>query len=696
MGIKALVLIAAAMPLSVVAQTANDTETADSVALDEVVISAARVHSTTDGMRYTPSETVKAHTTNAYTLLQRLALPNVKVDVAQRKISIPPTVGTLQIRINGVVATMQDMLALDPKSVRHVDHITNPGARYGNDVNMVIAITTQQAVSGWIFGANVLQTLTARNGDDNIFFRLNRGKSELGIDYGFSWHDLRKGEYTETTDYLMADGSVMNVIRSEHGMRGEVYNNNLRLRYSLADGDRLTLLATLSGVFLNTPKDFAHRKETVGNTVNDIPVNIKDHSSSPVLDLYMNAAIGKRQSITASATATLVSSRYEYQYFSATPYAYTTDGNTSSIAAEAIYENRLKPFTLSAGAQFSQSYVHNEYTGDADAVNSIRTSDSYTFATLKGRIGSLAYNIGTGVSRLYYRQKNESYEYWLLRPQLTLQYTLPWEMSVKYNLIITDRAPRLSYLGDVATQTNSMETNVGNAALKPCRRVEQQVFLTLQKPRFYAHITSLYRRNLHTRMTQTYRLDSDDGTSNFITTQTNDGKIDYLYINGYFRWDIVKDRLSLNGSTALNRCLNYGPDYKHHFTGWNYDAGLSAYLGRFTLTANADNGWAFLEGENRQKNTWTWYGSVAYRAGKVDISLIWQHLFSAHPTLNNADFFNQYVHRTVRYRSGDFGNMLSLNITWSISRGREYKKVERKARPTAVDTGIRRVEKNDK
>lgn len=693
---KIPVLLIALIPLSVYAQNSSDTEVKDSVALNEVVVNSARVRNIIDGMRYVPDSMVRERSNNAYTLLDKLALPNIRVDVAERTISIPPSMGTLQIRINGVVATMQDLISLSPQSVRYIDYITNPGARYGRDVDVVISITTIRASSGYTVGTDLLQALTTRRGDDNIFFRKNSGMSELGIDYGFNYLDFRHGEYAETADYLMPAGNTQTVIRSDHGMHRRAFNHNLQLRYSLAVEDRFTFLATLNGSFTNTPDNSSRRKEVTDEVVNDFSIVARERSASPVLDLFTTVNLNERQSITASATGTYINSSYRYNYASGVPYAYSTDGRTWSLMSEAVYENRLRPFTLSAGGHFNQSYVRNIYKGDASAANAIRTSDTDAFISLKGKLGRLDYTAGAGVGRLYYRQDSHSYEYWLLKPQLVLVYALPWNLQMKYELSLTDRPPRLEYLGDVATRRNTFETELGNASLRPTRVVEHQAYLSVQKPAVFAQVMAMYRCNMHATAQQTFRRDSSDGTSDFVTMRSNNSHIDMLLIAGYCRWDIIKDRLSLNGNANLARCFNYGPDYKHHYTSFNYIAGLTAYAGRFTLYASVDNGWAFLENEFKAKNTFSSYCSVSYKMGRADISLIWKNLFSARNVSLDAELLNRYVHRTMLYRNGDLGNMISLNFSWSLSRGRKYKDVNRRIPSGSVDSGIRRVDATSK
>lgn len=45
--------------------------------------------------------------------------------------------------------------------------------------------------------------------------------------------------------------------------------------------------------------------------------------------------------------------------------------------SEAVYENRLKPFTLSAGTRYAQKFIDNDYSGDATLTSQIHSSRQF-------------------------------------------------------------------------------------------------------------------------------------------------------------------------------------------------------------------------------------------------------------------------------------------------------------------------------
>ena len=57
--------------------------------------------------------------------------------------------GSVQVRINDIVASKEDLLSLDMKAVKQVDYIDNPGVRYGEGIAYVVNIIVKRPVSGY-------------------------------------------------------------------------------------------------------------------------------------------------------------------------------------------------------------------------------------------------------------------------------------------------------------------------------------------------------------------------------------------------------------------------------------------------------------------------------------------------------------------------------------------------------------------
>lgn len=660
----------------------------DSLSLNEVVVKGERTVNRDNTLHLLPTKEQKEASTTGYGLLSRLALPLVTVNEVTKTISVPPNMGQLQVRINDIVADKHDLTSLDPKTVRRVDFLQNPGARYGMDVDYVVNIITEKPEFGYTVGAELMQTLTSMRSNGEAFAKLNRGKSEFGVNYSFGFSDMKKQEYEETADYLMPDNSVFTMQRTDNDWRTRQVSHDLQLQYTLADTSRYTLQATVGGTLSRIPRNTRTRTEVSGGVEETLPMRSTDDTKMALADLYFNYNLTKMQSLTVNASGSYTASDYDYSYGGSSPYAYTSASKARTMFAETVYENRLRPFTLSAGATFDYNFTGVDYHGDTEAHNSILTQGVYMFAQIKGRLANLSYTVGTGASYRHYRQGSQRNDYWLWRPELQLSWS-PWRpFRLSYNVSMTQKPPRLAYLGDATVRNNTFEFTAGNPALRPNKVIEQSITASLQLPSLYTQIMTAYRKSPDCTMPKIERMTADDGSTYFLFTRTNQPAVNLFYVNNYTRYDVLPGKLSLKFMGGLYRCFNFGDDYTHHSSAFNWSAGADAYLGRLSLSAYVDNGWNFLEGETKNRQATVYYLTASYRLGDFNVSLFWQHCFQNRVKMNDAELLNRYVHKTMRMYSGDLGNMLTLSLTWRLSRGREHKSVNRNAVKRGGDTGI--------
>lgn len=143
------------------------------VTLDEVTVKGAKVVSKVDGQTIYPTEAQKNASNNGYSILQKLALPNIRVDVVEHTITSFDSKGDVQIRINGIIVSKEEIQALDPKLISKVDYIDNPGVRYGEDVACVIDFITRRADSGYTLGTDLTSALTLFDVDGTVYGQWN-------------------------------------------------------------------------------------------------------------------------------------------------------------------------------------------------------------------------------------------------------------------------------------------------------------------------------------------------------------------------------------------------------------------------------------------------------------------------------------------------------------------------------------------
>jgi len=659
-------------------------EVEPTVELGEVEVKADRIIHKTDGLLLYPSEQQKASSRSGYSLLQQLTLPNIRVDEVGHSISAIDQRGSVQIRINGIIADKAEMLSLDPKSIRKIDFIDNPGVRYGDGIAYVIDITTRRADNGYTLGTSLTQALTTRDGDYTVYGKWNTEKSELSLNYSFGYRDFKGIRTEETAHYHLNDGSIYTIQRNDLASRNRSLSNQMKLTYNLADSSRYVFQASLSGDFSHVPGDFSQKQIVDGTQTYTALEQQQSQSSSPVLDLYYFQQFSPRQSLTLNAVGTYIGTRSSDSYDEGSPYRYDVDGRTYSLLSEAIYENRLKPFTLSAGLNYSQKYTNNEYTGDVSSVTPMHHNRVYLFSEIKGAWGKLRYSAGIGGSYLHYRQQAHSYDYWSFCPKAALSYNFTHSLQLSYNFQLNERTSRVAMISDAAIRTNRMEWTVGSPDLKPNRETSHTLRLSYNDSRLQVNLQGFYKKCPHPNMA-VYERTSDD---RFIYTQRNQKEIDALHAMAYASYWLMPEKLSVTAYGGLFRCFNFGHDYTHCYTSYFATGALNAYLGNLSLHAYADNGSRFLEGETKGYSGGDIALKAAYSYKDWQFALIWQQPFQHKYKMFESEVLNRNLQKTTALYSRDACNLVNLTVTWRLTKGRKFRDVNRSILLKDKDTGI--------
>ena len=648
----------------------------DSVQLEEVVVRGARVVNRTDGKLIFPSEEMTKSAPSGYNLLKMLPLPNVKVDDINESITAANSlIGAVQVRINDVEASTADIQSLQPREVEKVEFIDRPGVRYGEGVGIVINIITRKVTSGYVIGASGTLVPKADMVKGNAFTKINSGKNELSLNYSGYYRHSNGINTVEQADYLMEDNTYNKVERNTNDIINRNTMHDIQARYSMINADGTAFLTTLSTSIDNNPRDF--KKTDVAYSDGRNTTEIIDNSEktiSPLLDLYFKTNIGKNQSLIANATGAYTHIDYAYMFTSdKTSFGYNTLGKKWSLNSEAIYENHMKPFTLSAGLRYAQKYIDNDYSGDAVFVSQIHSSNIYAFSQIQGSLWKISYMVGFGLSREYYRQGETTYDRVWLRPKLNLSMPISKSLRLNYPLTSSPASSKLQNMSGMSIITNEMEYSVGNPDLIMERRDDHTLTLSYQSPRLYTQLMSFYRHNDHPAMQHVRR--TEDGQ--FAKTFLEGIRIDMLMLQSYTNCDIIPQHLNAYLSAEMLNIWNDGQDYSHRLTSFNFNVGLTAWLGNWTIMAAMDNGFHFMENEYESRNIFSDYVSISYKLKNLTASLFCQNLFKRNAKIEEVENHNHLAHKLLVARNRDTSNAIGIKLTWILSKGRNFKGIDR-------------------
>ena len=599
------------------------TPTDSALTLQEVHVKAARIITRNDGYIYFPSAKVKENAANSYSLLGRIGLPHIRIDEIRHTITALNNLGSVQLQLNGAKASQTEIISLDPKTILRIHFIDNPGLRYGEDIAYVINIVTQRTQMGYSLGTDLTNAVTTYSGHNTVYTNITRQNSEWGLNYDFGYQDARGGQSEERADYLLNNGTHNIISRTSQDTRMREFNNTVQLKYSLTDSLNNIFQARLSN-------DKSHYNDEGG------------------------------------------------------PYEFAVHGNVWSLLSEAIYETKLKPFTLSAGYKGLLKYTYNNYTGDVLATTPINNGSVYLYVEAQGKLSKLNYSAGIGTSFLGYHQNEHRYNFCLIRPKVTISYQPIAPLTLKYGFEVSPFVSRLAMISNTAIRGGSREWSVGNPDLKPSYRIENFIDATLTLPRLTTNLNVMYWTNRNCNMAL-YTRSADD---RFYYTQKNQKGIDMLYCTAYAQYQIIPDKLSCFAAGYLAHFANHGDNYEHRYTAFNYNIQATAYLGRWTISLTADNGWRAMEGETIIRQGAQCVFNCSYRIGNCTLSLMWLNPFRNRVKEYYPELINRFLHRQYNYRSTDSGNQLSVSFVWRLQKGHRSRTITQTLNNRDTENGI--------
>jgi hypothetical protein len=178
---KLIILVTSILfPIIVCAQsTSNDsinnaTETDNAQELQEIVIQAPKVVHKSDMDVFYPSSSAVQQSKNGIQLVRNLMIPTLSVNEVMGTISTSGE--TVQVRINGREATIDQVKNLLPETIKRVEWLDNPGLRYKGAAGVLNFIVANPTLGG-SFNTNLMQALNCPWGNDYASLKLNNGRS---------------------------------------------------------------------------------------------------------------------------------------------------------------------------------------------------------------------------------------------------------------------------------------------------------------------------------------------------------------------------------------------------------------------------------------------------------------------------------------------------------------------------------------
>lgn len=688
-----------------IARIGNVRMQANSYLLKGVTVEAARVVEKVDRQIIFPTKEQVKTASNGYDLLDNLSLPTIIVNRAERKVQSLKG-GDVQIRINDVKASMQDVLALQPDEVTKVEFINVPGLKYGDsNLDAVINYQVRRRYAGYVSGVSTMQGTKAGFNNSDGYFKYNVKKSEFSINYSFSYRSVEERSYESLGTYHLPTGETLHRNYLGYDSPFLYTTNNVQLGYNLSEPDKYTLNVRLNFYNHNSPvRGMNQLYQESGKANQYLQNNRKMLEQIPSLDIYYSLNMPHDQNLALNLVGTYIGTDYQYRMreytFNKSPdesvknapltdYSYDATGRKRSLIGEGTYSKSWKQMALSVGGQYNISHTDNIYVGSSNADTELKYSNLYLFTQLQGQQKWFSYQVGVGATRSSIHQGENGYSKWLFRPQVTLQAKASDRLSFKWSSKITSDIPSLSDLSELRQYSNSFEARDGNSGLKPFTGYNNTLSASWNIPLMSVYLEgnwTYYDKPIATSILPEKR---KDGSYLFVSKPENQKSHDYKHLLLTPEVHLIKDHLDLNLMCEYQNVKTKGLDYSHEFNYFSYGAEIRYMTGNWNIGYGAYKVEKSFWGEKTNGGEPTSNLAVTYSYKNWQFGVLGLFVFYPHGCVYKDELFNKYVQQKNKVRLADQGNMLVFAASFNFSHGRRYHTGSRKLNNSDRDNGIR-------
>lgn len=467
------VTLTAMLPAIAAAQEANDSIAAQE--LSEIVVEAPKVIRKSDMDLYHPSKSAIDNSVNGMQLLRNLMIPALSVNDALGTISAAGQ--AVQVRINGRVASIEQVRALLPETVKRVEWIDNPGLRY-NGASYVLNIIVANPTAGGSLMLTAKPALNQKWGFYEGDAKFNTGRAQWSAGYFFKLtEDIRSHrEYEETFTY--PDGSSLT--RKETPAGGDLDNTqgSAWISYNYIKPD-----TTIFYLSLQAYHDFSNRWQFDGllnlsNGERDINLTEAhgDKGTKPSFSAYLEQHIAHRQILVVDFSATLYSGHSFSDYIERTAdnsvcihdiHTYVKDRN-QAYGLEANYIKQWRASRFTTGASYTGNRNRSTYRNLGGDVFRQRQDKAYFFAEYFHHLNNVSITGGVGAqyTSFLFKETGQGNHSWNIRPQATVTYTPNQSHQLRLSFTSWQSAPSLAETNIAPQQLDGFQWRIGNPDLK--------------------------------------------------------------------------------------------------------------------------------------------------------------------------------------------------------------------------------------
>ena len=658
------------------------------VSLDEIVVSGDAVIKKSDRQMILPTQKQKRAATNGINLLQQMPISRISVSPMDK--TIKTTLGEdVQLRINGIEASKEEVSAIRPTDVIRVEYLDNPGLRYGGAAAVLDYIVRKREDGGNIAGDLTNGITHLGYGQYNLSAKYNWKKSAISAVASWQRRDL---EWTRENyeDFIYPDYTVHNIELGEPTKVKFDYMN-FALNYNMTD-ERSVFNIALRNSYDDKPNAVTDRNSTLyqGDKIYSISDKLQQRSYIPSLDIYYQLNLINDQHLYFDIVGTYINSSSNRKYSmveigskDSTPAIISqTEGDKYSIIGEAIYERPLGNGKMTAGIKHTQAYMNNIYDGNISSKVSMNTSESYLFAEYNQKINRFSYTLGIGGMRTWHQQGELSQEKYILRPTITLSYNAPKNFYFRYNAYMSGYSPSLSDLSDVTQEIDIYQVRRGNPNLHSASYISNS--LTASWKCKYVSIELFGRYSFDHKPIMEETLFEND---HFVRTMTNQKGFHRLNLQSTIQMYPWEEYIMIKLNPFFNRYISNGNTYTHTHSNLGFRSSIVGKYKNWTAMAEMNTSFHDLWAETLSRGEALHSIAVGYNHEKFSIQGMILNPFTKRYEQSVDNRSELAPNKQLAY-STQLSRIVMLNVSFNLGFGKQYNNSRKRINNSDNESGI--------
>ena len=658
------------------------------VSLDEIVVSGDAVIKKSDRQMILPTQKQKRAATNGINLLQQMPISRISVSPMDK--TIKTTLGEdVQLRINGIEATKEEVSAIRPTDVIRVEYLDNPGLRYGGAAAVLDYIVRKREDGGNIAGDLTNGITHLGYGQYNLSAKYNWKKSAISAVASWQRRDL---EWTRENyeDFIYPDYTVHNIELGEPTKVKFDYMN-FALNYNMTD-ERSVFNIALRNSYDDKPNAVTDRNSTLyqGDKIYSISDKLQQRTYIPSLDIYYQLNLINDQHLYFDIVGTYINSSSHRKYSmveigskDSTPAIISqTEGDKYSIIGDAIYERPLGNGKMTAGIKHTQAYMNNIYDGNISSKVSMNTSESYLFAEYNQKINRFSYTLGIGGMRTWHQQGELSQEKYILRPTITLSYNAPKNFYFRYNAYMSGYSPSLSDLSDVTQEIDIYQVRRGNPNLHSASYISNS--LTASWKCKYVSIELFGRYSYDHKPIMEETLFEND---HFVRTMANQKGFHRLNIQSTIQMYPWEEYIMIKLNPFFNRYISNGNTYTHTHSNLGFRSSIVGKYKNWIAMAEMNTSFHDLWAETLSRGEALHSIAIGYNHDKFSIQGMIMNPFTKRYEQSVDNLSALAPNKQLAY-STQLSRIVMLNVSFNLGFGKQYNNSRKRINNSDNESGI--------